>query len=91
MILAELGDGRARARGGQSHRRWLAPTPALARAGLARPPIPQRGLGRGQSARDRALAPPGAEQRDTARHTALLASPRSGLSRISDIVSSEAQ
>ena len=41
-----------------------------------------RGLGRGQSIRDRALAPPCASHGDTARHTALAEPPPSGPSGV---------
>jgi len=73
-----INSARPGARGPRSRRRWLACTPSLARAGLARPPIPQRGLGPVQSAQRCALAPPCASHGDTARHTALRWPLRSG-------------
>jgi hypothetical protein len=71
MSLAEYLDRPARVREPQSRRRWLACTPRLARPRLARPPIPQRGLGRGLSIVRSALVPACASHGDTARQTAL--------------------
>jgi len=80
-MLAELIDARARRQEPQSRRGGLACTPTLARVGLARPPIPRRGLARGQSVRGGALAPPCASHGDRARPTALPGLPPAGRRR----------
>jgi hypothetical protein len=71
MPNARVADGGA-GRGARRERPWLA---SVTRAGLARPPIPQRGLGLRLSIVVGSLAPPAAIARGSARPGSLPASP----------------